>query len=276
MVGTIFDIQRFCIHDGPGIRTTVFMKGCPLKCIWCHNPEGQSRTREIMFYQERCTKCGLCMKSNLDKSFVCPNEAKIICGKELKIDYVIKNVLKDNIFYQKSGGGVTLSGGEPLYQYEFCLELLKEFKRCGLHTAVETCGFVNSDAIVNVAKHTDLFLFDYKETDAQKHRRFTGVDNLLILENLSLLNKLGIDIILRCPIIKGINDNKEHFEGITAIAEKYENIRQIDIEPYHPLGETKNMALGNKTRRFEVAKENEKNEYLRIIKSKTAKNVKIT
>lgn len=216
------------------------------------------------------------MKSDLDKSFVCPNDAKVTCGKEMKIEQIIESVLKDNIFYRKSGGGVTLSGGEPLYQYEFCLELLKRFKYYGLHTAVETCGFANSDDIVNVAKYTDLFLFDYKETDAQKHKQFTGVDNLLILENLSLLNKLGIDIILRCPIIKGINDNKEHFEGIIAIAEKYENIRQIDIESYHPLGETKNMALGNKVNGFEVAKENEKDEYLRIIKSKTSKTVKIT
>ena len=277
MNGTIFNIQRFCINDGPGIRTTVFLKGCPLKCIWCHNPESQVREPEIMFYKDKCTKCGGCVNVAVnDSDFVCINDAKEICGKEISSDEVIKEVLKDEIFYQNSGGGITISGGEPFYQFDFSLELVKKAKENGLHTAIETCGFVKSSDLKKMAEFVDLFLYDYKETNSEKHKNFTGVDNTVIIDNLSFLNNINKDVILRCPIIKGCNDRREHFEGIAEIANRYKNILHIEIEPYHSLGEGKYEALGRNMQKFSTANEEEKNEYLFEIQKNSFKEVKFS
>ncbi len=277
MNGTIFNIQRFCINDGPGIRTTVFLKGCPLKCIWCHNPESQAREPEIMFYKDKCTKCGGCVNVTVnDSDFVCINDAKEICGKEISSDEVIKEVLKDEIFYKNSGGGITISGGEPFYQFDFSLELVKKAKENGLHTAIETCGFVKNSDLKKIAEFVDLFLYDYKETNSERHKNFTGVDNAVIIDNLSFLNNINKDVILRCPIIKGCNDRREHFEGIAEIANRYKNILHIEIEPYHSLGEGKYGALGKNVQKFSVADEKEKNEYLRAIQKNSYKKVKFS
>ena len=277
MNGTIFNIQRFCINDGPGIRTTVFLKGCPLKCIWCHNPESQAREPKIMFYKDKCTKCGSCVNVTVnDSDFVCINDAKEICGKEISSDEVIKEVLKDEIFYQNSGGGITISGGEPFYQFDFSLELVKKAKENGLHTAIETCGFVKNSNLKKIAEFVDLFLYDYKETNSEKHKNFTGVDNTVIIDNLSFLNNINKDVILRCPIIKGCNDRREHFEGIAEIANRYKNILHIEIEPYHSLGEGKYSALGKNVQRFCVAKEEEKKEYLLSVQKNSFKKVKFS
>lgn len=272
MNGTIINIQRFCINDGPGIRTTVFLKGCPLKCVWCHNPESQASACELMFYKEKCTGCGSCKTIN-EKNFVCQSGAKEICGKSVTADYVISEALRDKVFYDNSDGGLTLSGGDPLYQPEFSLEILKKAKKNSLHTAIETCGFSKTEVIKKISEYTDLFLFDYKETNSAKHKEFTGVSNFVILENLSLLNKLKKPVILRCPIIKGLNDREEHFNGIAETANKYENILHIEIEPYHPLGEGKNIALKRKVTHFPLATQEEKNTYLYKIQTKTQKNV---
>lgn len=277
MNGTIFNIQRFCINDGPGIRTTVFLKGCPLKCIWCHNPESQAREPEIMFYKDKCTKCGGCVNVTVnDSDFVCFNDAKEICGKEISSDEVIKEVLKDEIFYKNSGGGITISGGEPFYQFDFSLELVKKAKENGLHTAIETCGFVKNSNLKKIAEFVDLFLYDYKETNSEKHKNFTGVDNTVIIDNLSFLNNINKDVILRCPIIKGCNDRREHFEGIAEIANRYKNILHIEIEPYHSLGEGKYSALGKKVQKFSAANEEEKNEYLLSVQKNSFKKVKFS
>lgn len=277
MNGTIFNIQRFCINDGPGIRTTVFLKGCPLKCIWCHNPESQAREPEIMFYKDKCTKCGGCVNVTVnDSDFVCFNDAKEICGKEISSDEVIKEVLKDEIFYKNSGGGITISGGEPFYQFDFSLELVKKAKENGLHTAIETCGFVKNSNLKKIAEFVDLFLYDYKETNSEKHKNFTGVDNTVIIDNLSFLNNINKDVILRCPIIKGCNDRREHFEGIAEIANRYKNILHIEIEPYHSLGEGKYSALGKKVQKFSAANEKEKNEYLLSVQKNSFKKVKFS
>ena len=277
MNGTIFDIQRFCINDGPGIRTTVFLKGCPLKCIWCHNPESQVREPEIMFYKDKCTKCGGCVNVTVnDSDFVCINDAKQICGKEISSDEVIKEVLKDEIFYQNSGGGITISGGEPFYQFDFSLELVKKAKENGLHTAIETCGFVKNSKLKKIAEFVDLFLYDYKETNSEKHKNFTGVDNAVIIDNLSFLSNINKDVILRCPIIKGCNDRREHFEGIAEIANRYKNILHIEIEPYHSLGEGKYSALGKNVQKFSVANEEEKKEYLLSVQKNSFKKVKFS
>lgn len=295
MKGTVFNIQKFCINDGSGIRTTIFLKGCPLKCVWCHNPESQSVKSEIMFYNDKCINCGKCVAicpngchsfnsgvhifdiKNCEKCFLCTKtgcEALEKVGREISTDEVINDVLKDKIFYDNSGGGLTLSGGEPLYQFDFSLEILKKAKKSGLHTAIETCGFATVDMIKEISKYVDLFLFDYKETNSELHKKFTCINNDIILENLSLLNDMGKSIILRCPIIPCCNDRKEHFKGICNTANKFEHILHIEIEPYHALGEGKYLSLRNEKRKFHSPSDREKERWLFEIASGTEKKVK--
>lgn len=275
MQGYIFNIQRFCVNDGPGIRTTVFLKGCPLSCVWCHNPESQNYKPEMLFYKEKCTGCGRCKGVTVsDTEFVCYNGAKEICGKSVDSDYVISEVLKDKIFYDTSGGGMTLSGGEPLSQPAFALELLQKAKENGIHTAIETCGFVKSEIVREAAEFCDLFLFDYKETDPILHKEYTGQDNSLILDNLGLLNTLGKKAVLRCPIIPGFNDKDEHFLGIAETANQYDCIVHIEIEPYHSLGVGKYDALGRKSLTIAPPETSVSDVWLETIRSKTKKEVK--
>ena len=272
--GTIFNIQRFCVNDGPGIRTTVFLKGCPLSCVWCHNPESQRFEPEILFYKDKCTGCGRCRGITVaDRDFVCFNDAKEICGKTVSANEVTAEVLKDKPFYENSGGGVTLSGGEPLAQYDFSLELLKKAKENGIHTAVETCGYAEKSKILEIAKYVDLFLFDCKETDPDLHKEYTGVDNKIILENLKALSDAGSKIILRCPIIPGFNDRAEHFKGISETAEKFIGIEHIEIEPFHPLGESKYSALGREVADIPVPSGKTVDKWIKQIDCGTDKDV---
>ena len=262
----IFNIQKFCVNDGPGIRTTVFMKGCPLNCLWCHNPESKQCRPELLYDRHRCVLCGRCQAVCPEGSHevlsdrhifdrvrctvcgkcadVCPSGALEVAGYTATVDDVMKKVLRDQPFYDRSGGGLTLSGGEPLHQYEFAAELLASAKCEGLHTCVETCGFAPSERILEISEYTALFLYDWKETDPERHRLFTGADNDLIRRNLLLLDERGADIILRCPIIPGYNDRPEHFKGIADLAEQLDHVRRVEIEPYHPLGRDKSEALG--------------------------------
>lgn len=275
MDGTVFNIQKFCVNDGPGIRTTVFLKGCPLKCLWCHNPESQAVSPEIMFYADKCTGCGRCAGITAeDSDFVCFNSAKEICGKAMSAQEVIDEVLKDKIFYENSGGGMTLSGGEPLCQYDFALELLMKAKENGLHTAVETCGFISRERLKKISEYTDLFLFDYKETNSDLHKEYTGVGNETVISNLELLNRLSKQIILRCPIIPGYNDREEHFSGICAIADRLENILHVELEPYHSLGNGKYTAVNRKAVEIKMPDEAQKNGWLSLISEKCGKEVK--
>lgn len=268
MNGTIFDIQKFCTSDGPGIRTTVFFKGCPLKCLWCHNPESQSREREIMFYPDKCKGCGRCRDAGED--FVCYNDARRSCGRVVSADEVIEEVLRDKVFYESSDGGITLSGGEPLYQADFALEILKKAKSVGLHTAIETCGFASRGTVEKIAEYTDLFLFDFKETDGKRHREFTGVDNAVILENLRFIDSLGKEIVLRCPIIPTCNDRNEHYEGIANLANSHTNVKKIEIEPYHSLGEGKYTALGRDVNVFRTLTDGEIADIIESVQKNTS------
>lgn len=265
-MGTVFNIQKSCVNDGPGIRTTVFLKGCPLRCAWCHNPESHSPHPEIFFYPDRCIGCGRCVPvcpkgahriengvHLYDRSLctvcgacaaVCPGGALEIMGEEMTAEEVIDEVMKDKVFYDTSGGGMTLSGGEPLMQFDFALSLLALAKEKGIHTCVETCGFVPTERICKAAEVTDIFLYDWKLTDSDLHRQYTGVDNELIEKNLRTLDEMGAKTVLRCPIIPGVNDNEAHLTGIADLANSLQNILRIEVEPYHPLGNDKLRRLG--------------------------------
>lgn len=265
MDGKVFNIQRFCINDGPGIRTTVFLKGCPLRCRWCHNPESQIISDELSFDMNKCCFCGACLdvcENNIHKfkegthylnreicntcgkcADICSTGALEIIGKVMSVEEVMQEVLKDKTFYKNSSGGMTVSGGEPLMQFEFVYELLKCAKEYDIHNCVETCGFAKKEYILKIADFTDIFLYDWKLTDDVLHRKFTGVSNAKILENLKAIDTIGSKIILRCPIIPNVNDNSEHFKGIANIANSLKNIIAIEIEPYHSLGENKYKKL---------------------------------
>ena len=266
MEGCIFNIQRFSVHDGHGIRTNVFLKGGPLRCLWCHNPEGLKKAPQIRFSPEKCIGCGDCaavchgtahhFEGNMHQFVfdvcegcmecpkMCPAEALEADGEMKSAEKIIEEVLRDRDFYEKSGGGLTLSGGEPFCQSEFAIELLRLAKENGLNTAVETCGMTSSDVIMAAAPLVDTFLFDYKATGEQRHKELTGSSNTQILNNLSLLGTLGANVILRCPMIPGLNDNDEHYRGIAETADKYDNIKEINIMPYHSMGVSKGIKVG--------------------------------
>lgn len=265
MKGLVFDIEKFAVHDGPGIRTVVFLKGCPLHCLWCHNPESQSFEREILFTAQNCTGCGRCVPA-------CPNgchslkdgvrtfarSACVRCGKcvekcypealksagrEMTADEVMAEVAQDKIFFQNSGGGITLSGGEPLAHPDFTAALLRLAKEQGIHTAVETCGFAPEKVVKDLLDLVDLWLWDIKALPEQ-YPALTGGDWSIIERNLKAVAASGATIHLRCPLIPDVNDSEENLRFIAAIANETQGVERIDLEPYHSLGESKNIRLG--------------------------------
>ena len=263
--GTIFNIQRFCTDDGPGIRTTVFLKGCPLRCIWCHNPESQARQNEILYDKSKCARCGRCTLvcpqkcHSIEKEHifarqscigcgacaeVCPTNALELYGKSVTVDEVFDEIKRDKVFYDTSGGGVTVSGGEPLFQPEFTAELLKTCKENGIHTAIETSGFADRKSLLRVTEHCDFVLFDVKETDDELHKRYTGVSFKPIMESLTVINEKKIPFIIRAPIIPTLNDRASHFEKLKAIRNSMEFCRGIQIMPYHKIGSYKYELMG--------------------------------
>jgi len=266
ILGNVLDIQRFSLHDGPGIRTTVFLKGCPLSCKWCHNPESWLSAPQLSFNKEKCTNCMACINAcptaaHKDKNGIhmvdfgkcklngkcvdaCSFGALKIYGQTMNTEQIISIVKKDYDYYKNSGGGLTISGGEPMYQYEFLKEILKLAQEEGIHSCIETSGFAAKEKFKEISRYVDLFLFDYKATDTNEHRKFTGVSNKLILDNLDYLYNNGSEIILRCPLISGVNDTELHFKGIADICKKYSNIKYIEIMAYHNMGNDKYLEIG--------------------------------
>jgi pyruvate formate lyase activating enzyme len=253
-MGLIFNLQRFSIHDGPGIRTTVFFKGCPLNCWWCHNPESQSPRPELVWRENRCIRCGACLPTCdwhaiavVDERIVtdwtrcdhcgacvaaCQSEARELAGREVTVEQVMAEIERDVAFYDESGGGVTFSGGEPLQQRRFLLELLRACKQKEIHTVVDTCGFATWEALDSIRSYVDLFLYDLKLMDEARHRKYTGVSNRLILQNLQALTAGGHRLVVRVPIVPGLTDREENIRQIGALVSSLRVLR-VDILPYH-------------------------------------------
>ncbi|SHI28426.1 glycyl-radical enzyme activating protein [Desulfosporosinus lacus] len=262
----IFNIMKYSIHDGPGIRTTIFFKGCPLCCPWCHNPEGQRFDQELMYRQDRCIGCGQCIKVcpskaivSIEGQLVYLREKCLACGecsrichagvrelvaKEMSLQEVMAEIEKDLIFYDESGGGVTFSGGEALGQPDFLREILKECRRKEIHTAVETAGFVRLDSLQMISPYVDLFLYDLKLMDSRKHQDVTGVPNELIKANLRWLAENHPKVIVRVAIIPGINDDEDNLRQMGAFVSSLKCVAEIHCLPYHKAGVDKYLRLG--------------------------------
>lgn len=259
-------IQKFCTHDGPGVRTTVFLKGCPLRCRWCHNPETQSAARQFFFNANLCVGCGRCAnvcdhgghllgdeghQVNRDGCVgcmaccgVCPAGALEECGQEMTVDSVLGVVLQDRAFYGKDGG-LTISGGEPMAQPEGVLTLLKAAKDEGLHTAMETCGYFDAKWLDSLSPLVDVFLYDVKDTNAMRHLEYTGVSNERIFENLLALDARGSATILRCIMVKNVNLEESHLDCLARIYHSLSRCRGVELLPYHSFGSSKALSLGN-------------------------------
>ncbi len=266
LAGTVFEIKRFAVHDGDGIRTTVFLKGCPLACVWCHNSEGIRSEPQLAYYEAKCVSCGACVG-------VCPTEAHSLCegkhiyqrekcvgcgrceavclggalkhyGKEMTVAQLLPILLEDKDFYDTSGGGVTLSGGECLMQAEYCAALLREIKERGIHTAVDTCGFVSQKAIDRVLPYTDVFLYDMKAFDEDVHIRCTGHSNKVILAHLKYIDARGGKIEIRIPYVPGYNDDQ--IGKISVFLKQLQNVIAVRVLPYHNYAGSKYEALDMK------------------------------
>jgi pyruvate formate lyase activating enzyme len=264
--GIIFDIKKYAIHDGPGIRTTVFFKGCPLNCWWCHNPEGLDISAQVIYRKDRCIGCGECINVcpegaiALSPSGVitdqskcvhcgicvetCPAEARELVGKVVTVDHVVGEIKKDILLYDESGGGVTFSGGEPLMQPDFLLGLLDACGKLDIHRTVDTAGYADAELLLRVADRTELFLYDLKHMDSEKHRKYTGVPNEQILSNLESLAKHGANINIRIPIIPGINSDDENIERMGSFVSSLPGVHDISLLPYHSAAEAKYGKLG--------------------------------
>ena len=267
MTGNIFAIQRYSLHDGPGIRTIVFFKGCPLSCVWCHNPESKSPRPQLLYEPEKCASCGRCVavcesgaraiadrRLDFDRTRctvctncveICPMSANEIKGERIDVVSVIAEVKKDKIFYESSGGGMTLSGGEPSMQPEFALALIDAASAEGIGCAVETCGSGSTEFYRETAARGVRFLYDLKALDDTKHREYCGVSNKHILENLELLFSLGSDVTLRLPLIPGYNDSESDLSLLKAFLDAHSSYFEVaEILPYHDLGTAKERRLG--------------------------------
>ncbi|MDR3332959.1 MAG: glycyl-radical enzyme activating protein [Synergistaceae bacterium] len=264
--GIVFDVKRYALHDGPGIRVTVHLKGCPLSCWWCHNPEGQDFNPRLLFRGNRCIACDRCLcscprgaisaeegrmttDSNLCLACgrcaeACPSGAREICGREMSALDVVEAVMKERIFLEQSGGGVTLSGGEPFEQPEFVYAILEECKRRGIRTAIDTSGFAEADVLLDTTSLTDLYLYDVKHMDPERHKEYTGVDNDIILSNLRKLRESGAAIVARMPFIPGVNTDDVNLRATGEFLAKVGGVAALSLLPYHSAAEDKHGRWG--------------------------------
>lgn len=246
MKGRIFNIQHFSLHDGPGIRTTVFLKGCPLRCVWCHNPEGIHTEVQTVFNKEKCIRCGTCGGIHDEKTAAdCPSQAVENIGRDISSHELIKEILKDRDFYETSGGGVTFSGGEPLFQVRFLKEILQKCAKEGIHTAVDTSGYAAEEKFRQINDLTGLYLYDIKLMNDELHKKYTGVSNRLILNNLRFLSDSGKRIFIRIPLIPSTTDTDENIISIIKYLKNI-NFEQINLLSYHRHAESKYIRLGLK------------------------------
>lgn len=263
----VFDIKRYAIHDGPGIRTTIFLKGCPLSCVWCHNPEGISAKKQQMYTRKKCIGCATCVDHCPRQALtltpdgvlthqaacdlcglcaaVCPTKAMELSGKEYTVDQLMHEIEKEMLFMDKSGGGVTFSGGEPLMHPKMLLELIARCKSLGIHCAVDTTLYARAEVVREVMKGADLFLVDLKLMDSSQHRLYCGVPNERILSNIQLIAEAGQDFIVRMPLIEGVNADDEHIgKSVRFLASLPWRKKQVDLLPYHEIAKGKQAKLG--------------------------------
>jgi pyruvate formate lyase activating enzyme len=292
----LFDIQRFCVHDGPGIRTSVFLKGCPLQCLWCHNPESAIKEEQLLYYAEKCNGCGRCVefcntgansiieglhvfkRDNCSMcghcAKICPQDAFEIAGYVIEPDELIKKIIRDRAFYEETGGGVTFTGGEPLAQLSVLKEIINKCRDERINIAIETSMMALWSDIVNLIETVDLWICDLKAITGELHKKGTGVNNDIILRNLCKMKSAAHKMWIRIPLVMGFNDSDEEFEKIAEFLREYE-LARVEIMPYHDLGLSKYYALNQEKKEFEFTVPSEKyiSRFKDILISNNVRNV---